>query len=67
MDGGDRIEQARTPLVAHLAAQGKNRGGVEQDSDLCFDVLECFRHPANHLEPPVCEMPRSHECTGDAL
>ena len=30
MDGGDRIEQARTPLVAHLATEGENRGGVKQ-------------------------------------
>ena len=29
MDGRDRIEQARAPLVAHLVAQGENRGGVE--------------------------------------
>jgi hypothetical protein len=55
MDGGDRIEQARTPLVAHLVAQGKNGGSVEQGSSLGFDVSEGFRHRAYHLGSPVCE------------
>jgi hypothetical protein len=29
MDGGDRIELALTPLVAHLTTEGENRGGVK--------------------------------------
>jgi len=56
MDGGDRIEQARTPVVADLSTEGENHGGVKQDSDLCFDMSECVRHCANHREPPVCKM-----------
>ena len=57
MDGGDRIEQARAPLVADLATEGENSGGVKQGSEFCFDVSEGFRHHANHPGPPVCEMP----------
>jgi hypothetical protein len=56
MDGGDRIEQARAPLVAPLVAQGENRGSVEQDSQLGFDVSEGFHHCAYHPRPPVYEM-----------
>jgi hypothetical protein len=56
MDGGDRIEQARPPLVAHLVAQGENRGSVEQGGQLGFDVFEGFHHCAYHIRPPVCEM-----------
>ena len=56
MDGGDRIKQARAPLVAHLVAQGENRGSVEQGGQLGFDVFEGFHHWAYHLRPPVCEM-----------
>jgi len=57
MDGGDRIELARTPLVAPLATEGENRGGVQQGRELCLDVFERFRDRANHPEPPIGEMP----------
>lgn len=30
--------------VAPLATEGKHRGGVQQDSEICVEVLECFRH-----------------------
>ena len=56
MNGGDGIEPARAPLVAHLATQGDHRGGVEQGSEFCVDVSEGFRHRAYHPGPPVCEM-----------
>ena len=55
MDSGDRIEQAYAPLVAHLVAQGANRGSVEQSSQLGFDMSEGFHDCAYHPEPPVCE------------
>ncbi len=39
MDGGDGIEQARAPLVADLAAQGKKRGGASRVARSVFMCL----------------------------
>ena len=55
MDGGHRIEQARTPLVAHLVAQGENRRSVEQGSQLGLAVSKGFHDCAYRSGPPVCE------------
>src|SRR5262245_50590680 len=56
MDGGDRIKEARAPLVADLATEGENCGGVKQGSKFYFAMSEDFCHCANHPKPPVGEI-----------
>lgn len=54
-NGGDRVEVAYPPLLAHLATESENHGGVQQSRKLGFDVSACFQYCADHADPPLCE------------